>query len=345
MNSLRAAILRAKPESTALADEAGSLSYGRLADWIYALAEFLQCRGCRVVGVLAENSIAWVVTDLACLEAGLCLVSLPRSFSVSQLRQAVVEAGIDTLLTDRPEIAPLLARQSPPVCSLAPAGRRMMLVPLAVPGPGFEPTAGARVSYRVGGDGRPEGLMLSPAALEQVTGMLTTVTAVQPDDRHVALRPLTTLPEAVAGIYTVLSAGASAHLPKLAFRDGGVPTEIAAGWALALLKEHGATRTLLAPAMLRGLLHVVRLGAELPSGLRFVGLEGAVTAPQLIAQARQAGLPVHDICATMRRGTGIAFERFEGRWTGRPLSHLQPGLAAEGAATGQRDPWTDCRGS
>lgn len=67
------------------------------------VAELLNLRerlaGSRVVGVLADNSPAWIIADLACQDAGRVHLPLPAFFHGEQLRNALEQAGTDTVLT------------------------------------------------------------------------------------------------------------------------------------------------------------------------------------------------------------------------------------------------------
>jgi acyl-CoA synthetase (AMP-forming)/AMP-acid ligase II len=58
---------------------------------------------CRVLGVLADNSPAWVLADLAAHEAGVVHLPLPGFFSAGQLRHALEQTAADVILTDQPE--------------------------------------------------------------------------------------------------------------------------------------------------------------------------------------------------------------------------------------------------
>ena len=59
--------------------------------------------GCRVLGVLADNSPAWVLADLAAQQAGIVHLPLPAFFSPGQLRHALEQTAADVVLTDQPE--------------------------------------------------------------------------------------------------------------------------------------------------------------------------------------------------------------------------------------------------
>lgn len=59
--------------------------------------------GSRVLAVLADNSPAWVVVDLAAQQAGVVHLPLPAFFSDAQMAHALSQSAADSLLTDQPE--------------------------------------------------------------------------------------------------------------------------------------------------------------------------------------------------------------------------------------------------
>lgn len=89
------------PEDVLLFSPTGNWSAGDIHNELLTLGERLS--GSRVVGVLADNSPAWVLADLACQTAGIVHLPLPGFFTANQLRHALEQSGADTILTDQPE--------------------------------------------------------------------------------------------------------------------------------------------------------------------------------------------------------------------------------------------------
>ena len=65
------------PEAVAVTDKHQRLSRVELIGAVQLLVENLRPYRGQVVALLADNQIDWVVTDLACLEAGVTLLPLP----------------------------------------------------------------------------------------------------------------------------------------------------------------------------------------------------------------------------------------------------------------------------
>ena len=63
------------PDKTAVSGSRISLTWRELHDEVAVVAERLQ--GVSTLGVLMENSPAWIVTDLAAIHAGVVSIPLP----------------------------------------------------------------------------------------------------------------------------------------------------------------------------------------------------------------------------------------------------------------------------
>jgi long-chain acyl-CoA synthetase len=97
-----------RPDALALQAGDRSVSYAELVVLIETLAAQLTRYAPRVLGLLADNGIDWVLADLAALQAGIPVVPLPPYFSSSQLRHTIRSAGIDRVLTDQAADLPAL---------------------------------------------------------------------------------------------------------------------------------------------------------------------------------------------------------------------------------------------
>ena len=60
----------------------------------------------RVLGLLADNSIDWLVVDRAAAAACVALVPLPPFFTPAQMAHALMTSGADALVTADVAVAP-----------------------------------------------------------------------------------------------------------------------------------------------------------------------------------------------------------------------------------------------
>lgn len=317
-------------DKLATLDPAAILLVGSERSWRTdeIIAELLGLRermaGSRVVGVLADNSPAWIIADLACQDTGRVHLPLPSFFHPEQLRHALEQAGADTVLTDHPERIGALD------LGFAITGRwqgltwmRRVVEPVQLPG------GTAKISFTSGSTGAPKGVCLSG------DGLIDTAQAVQeqladlPLERHLAVLPLALLLENVAGVYAPLLRGMTVYLPPLA--------EL--GWAgmrgfdPALLdhkvRETGSGSVILVPELLKAWVAYLAASRNQPSGsLQFVAVGGARVAPELLLEAHRLGIPAYQGYGLTEGGSVLAINRpgDEGEGVGRPLSHAQLSL-------------------
>ena len=111
---------RTQPDQTALQGPTtlndsqlsnSSLSYAQLHMQISATATALHATFASApqsptivptIAIALENHAAWVVVDLATIANKSPLVPLPAFFSIAQMRHAVLDAGVNALITDNP---------------------------------------------------------------------------------------------------------------------------------------------------------------------------------------------------------------------------------------------------
>ena len=250
-----------------------------------------------------------MVAELALLEAGIPVLSLPPFFTPDQADYARRLCG---------------ARNFD--LSAAPASRDSSVQSLL-------PDATARISFTSGSTGAPKGICLSAPHLLEVAGAVVAAVGSEHAGRHLALLPPGILLETVAGLYATLLAGGSYVAPPQAtiglaqpFR----PDFVMMAEAIARLR---VTSLILVPEYLAGLVAVMAAtGLQLPA-LTIIAVGGARTAPVLIAQARALGLPVRQGYGLTELGSVVALEAVGSTdigSVGRPLGHVRARIAEDG---------------
>ena len=339
MSRVLAAIRRhahAKPASIALRGGPAPLSYGELHAWITALADEFRFLGAGTVALLADNSPAWALVDLAALAAGLRVVPLPPFFSLAQVRHAVATAGVDTVIADpRMQIGTVCpARRTAPLRSL-PAGLSLECLSLGhrAATPAGIPAGTQKITFTSGSTGEPKGVCLSVEAMEQVAQSLVDASQAQAGDVHLCTLPLSTLLENIGGLYAPLLVGASTCLRTLAEVGLVGATRIDGNTLRHALGAARATSTILVPQTLRALVDAIGTDAPAPESLRFVAVGGAPLAPALLERARALGVPVFEGYGLSECASVVALSTPEAQrpgTVGRPLPHLQLSFAADG---------------
>ncbi|HZX30479.1 MAG TPA: AMP-binding protein [Rhodocyclaceae bacterium] len=277
--------------------------------------------GCRVLAVLADNSPAWAIADLAALQAGTPHLPLPSFFSAAQLAWALEQTAADAVLTDQPERIGALD------LGFAVTGSwqglkllRRVVSPIDLP-PGT-----AKISFTSGSTGTPKGVCLSAAGLFATARAVGERLAGLPLKRHLSVLPLSLLLENVAGIYAPLMRGMSIHLPPLATLGWQGMAGFAPGSLQAAVEAAAPDSVILVPELLKvWVLYLQATGRKAPAQLGFVAVGGARVAPALLAGARACGLPAYQGYGLTECGSVVSLNcpGDDGEGVGRPLGHAR----------------------
>jgi long-chain acyl-CoA synthetase len=278
-----------------------------------------------------ENAPAWIVTDLAALQAGMVNIPVPVFFSDEQLQHVVRDARIELLITDRPErVATLLPVDS--LSTLEIAGGQYTC--LFLYGYGSDDHFGdtAKVTYTSGTTGEPRGVCLPRRAMETVASALATAAGASQNDRALVLLPLSILLENIGSVYVPILAGAEIHVPDPAETgiSGSSQVNVA---AFARMLQRIRPTTLIVPPQVLKLLVALAQAGQLPDSFRFIAVGGAPTGMTLLESARDLGLPVYqgyglsEACSVVAVNTET--DNFLGS-AGRPLPHIKVRISEEG---------------
>ncbi len=252
------------PEHIALQDEVEAVRYGDLNQEIDKRVEALF--SVSRLGIALDNSVDWVLWDLAALKAGIPCVPLPPFFTQDQVSHSLQSAGVSHVLS--------------------PEGLRD--VSGSSGGEVLEGTA--KVTFTSGTTGTPKGVCLSKSGLEKVATSLVEVLGAQLADRHVSILPLAVLLENVAGVYATLLAGGTVYAPSLKTIGFANPFQPDFAALSDYMARHEITSAIMVPELLRGLMSAQ---PELPN-LKFLAVGGSKVSPALISSARAMGLPVYE---------------------------------------------------
>ncbi|OIN94401.1 MAG: AMP-dependent synthetase [Comamonadaceae bacterium CG1_02_60_18] len=277
---------------------------------------------CRVIAILADNSIDWVLSDLAALMLGVVHLPLPTFFSAAQLVNALTQTDADAVLTDQPERITALGLGF--ACRTTCGALSLMCRP--VEGTVALPTGCAKISFTSGSTGSPKGVCLSATGLMATAKTLQSTLSPLGLTQHLAVLPLSLLLENTAGIYAALLNGVHVHVTGLA----SLGWRGMAGFDPVALQQHTMTSQphslILVPELLKAWLLFLQASRQrAPDSLRFVAVGGAHVAPALIAQARQVGIPAYEGYGLTECGSVVSLNLpgDDGNGVGRILPHVQ----------------------
>lgn len=261
---------RLMPQRAALSDGGRIITYAELPAAIQQMAGKLLAADCKRLAIAGDNSIEWIISDLAALACGIPVIPLPPFFTPAQ-RQGVLESSGATHIA-------LGAALVPAALSLQP----------------LLPDGTDKITYTSGSTGAPKGVCLPQDGLEAVATSIGAILGSQHVGKHLCVLPLGVLLENVAGVYTALMTGATVCVPALAVIGFQNPFRPDFAALLRAIVERKATSIILVPELLRGLMAEIRKFGLPPKGLTFAAVGGAKVAPELLTQAQQLGLPVYE---------------------------------------------------
>jgi long-subunit acyl-CoA synthetase (AMP-forming) len=314
----------------ALEDGLRAWRYDELRREVDVLAAAWQSQGVRVVATLMDNGAAWIVADLAALQAGIVHLPLPGFFTPAQITHALRAAGADALLAV-PQAA--LAFAPLPASAVELMGQPLAWLRLPAQ-PVTMPAGTVKVTFTSGTTGTPKGVCLGRAGLAAVAGGVAEALAPLSIGRHLSALPLAVLLENVAGAMAALSQGATCVVPPL--RQVGLQGSSSFDPSALHAEVIGAQAhsVILLPQMLRawtGWLQAT--GQRAPASLRIVAVGGAAVGAPLIAAAQAVGIPACEGYG-LSEGGSVQTLNLPGAQrlgsAGRALPHARLRIASDG---------------
>lgn len=288
-----------RPAAIALRWRNGELGYTALLAEVEEAMALLSRLGSRVIALDMENGPDWVVFDIAGLALDLCVVPLPAFFSAVQLRHAITRAGVQAIITDRPEvlrksIGDLLETGAQPLALGRRSACRLTTTEAARREAAIVPVGIHKLSFTSGTTGAPKGVPLSWAQMRAVAVALANTVGLEARDVHLTLMPLAILLENIAGVYASLWAGGSIMLAPI--QDVGMNGAAGVdGVTLAeALMAAGASTAIFTPQTLQALVEAVEQGHAARPPFRFGAVGGAPVSPRLLQRAATVGLPIYE---------------------------------------------------
>lgn len=286
--SILQSLLAKGDDRIAVEDDRRALGYSSLAAAVSAQALWLREHRVSRCALLADNSISWVVADLALLQLDAMNVPVPAWFTPAQIEHVVMDAGIDSILTDDPS---RIARDHHGFRAIGIAPESSLTLLKRTRGTAQSAPHAAKVTYTSGSTGTAKGVCLSPAAIERVAHSIATVVPAGLS-RHLCTMPLATLLENIAGIYVPLLLGGTCVVPS-SRRTGVSYGALDAMALLRAISEAVPDSLIIVPELLRVMVAGVKRGWCPPSSLWFIAVGGASVSQSLLDEALKLGLPAY----------------------------------------------------
>lgn len=258
------------------------ISYQVLMEQIEQSAHQLSLLHTQCIALKAENSLEWMVIDLACMHANICLIPVPTFFSERQIQHVLHESGASVLIGDWEQYGQPVAS----VYGLSAFTRNAT--------PAHQRLAGSiKVTFTSGSTGTPKGVCLSIDNLNQVSQALAHSVDIGAN-KHLVFLPLSTLLENITGIYVPLLLGVTSLIFKGERIGLKGSNHFDAQSFTHALARYQPSSLVLTPALLLALIKIVQHQPQLATPLKFVAVGGARVAAELIEKAHQLSIPAFE---------------------------------------------------
>lgn len=241
------------------------------------------------IGVLADNSSAWIALDLATQRLGIPLIPIPHFFSNEQKKHLIHSAHIFTLMSEQENIFKLYGfDENKEQC------HGLFLSHLINYEPQDLNKDIQKITFTSGTTSKPKGVCLSSEQQWSVAKSLEYALANLKIKKHLCLLPLSVLLENVAGVYTSFLSHTEVFvfpLKDIGFKD---PFNFDAAQCLSKIDEYKIESIILLPQMLHSILNTIEPKDPRIQSLKFVALGGAKTPRLLIEKAKNYGLPIYE---------------------------------------------------
>ena len=303
------------PSRVALQGPYSAFTYAQMMQAVRALADQLNRRGVRRAGLCGDNSVAWILADLACLMADVVCVPVPVFFSKSQTSHLVERAGLDGLLSVEADTGS------------QHLGHGVWFRPLPVSAAGaWRPQQTAKITFTSGSTGTPKGVCLSVGQMTATTLALKERLAGVEPERHLCILPMATLLENIAGIYLPLLLGGTVMVAPLQNLGMTGSSGLNVDRLIEGINQSTPHSLILVPELAMTLVTAAEQGQLKNTSFRFLAVGGGRVSSELLERGRATGLPLYEGYGLSECGSVVTLNvpgaECEGS-VGKPLSHVE----------------------
>jgi len=260
-----------------------SITYAALAKRVKTLSFWLTEQKANSVALHADNSIDWVVVDLACQMAQLIFTPIPLFFSQTQYDQLLVSVKPNIIFSQQDiNFGELCECEQVAIRTYKLVQEKSLDAPCNT----------SKITYTSGSTGTPKGVCLSNKNQIAVASALVNCIDLK-NPRHLCLLPLPTLLENIAGIYCPMLACGTVFIASDKERGFEGSRLVDPNALLSCISKIQPNSLILVPELLHVLVMAIKNNWQPPSSLKFIAVGGSRVAASLLADARSLGLPVY----------------------------------------------------
>lgn len=319
-----------RPDVIALHDGVRALTFAGLQAAVTRVRERIVAGDHAVVALAGDNSIAWLVCDLALLGLPVRVIPIPGFFSSQQIVHIFQQAQMEVVLATSTDIERVPGINPVQQCLLDDA---LDIVACRLPASSRYQGDYEKVTFTSGSTGSPKGVRLSLATLENTARGIADTLADIGIESHLSVLPYATLLENCAGVYAPLLQGVTVHVRKMAELGLSSPEQFNPLLLAGVLQSVQPHATILVPQLLLALVTMAQRGILSQKQFRFIAVGGGKVAPQLLQSADQLGLPVFEGYGLSECGSVVTLntptQRKHGS-VGKVLPHARIHVNADG---------------
>ena len=278
-----------KASELALKSAQQQVSNLQLLDRVDHLADQLEKTKLSCVALFMDNSIEWIVADLAAMKLGLTLIPIPLFFSQQQREHLIHDAGIQAVITQQTFIENFTYTRQ----HILPGMQLLVLDNSSQPDISQLKNV-AKITYTSGSTGNPKGVCLSANNLQEVTQALADSISGLGIRHHLCVMPLATLLENIAGVYVPLLMGNSIQVEPLSVLGFTQSSGFDEQRFMRCVAKTEPSSIILLPQLLTSLIHLKQRFPDGFHSLKFIAVGGGKSAQASLEKAHALQLPVYE---------------------------------------------------